>query len=54
MCKFLLDGSAGGNASPELLYFVTNAWKAIESCGTLPVAAIAKVNLIAFLRNVGV
>lgn len=42
VCKFLLDGSAGGNASPELLYFITSAWKAIGSCGNLPAAAIVK------------
>ncbi|KAJ9584791.1 hypothetical protein L9F63_020879, partial [Diploptera punctata] len=42
VCKFLLDSSAGGNASPELLYFVTSASKAIGSCGNLPVPAISK------------
>lgn len=42
VCKFIIDNSASSSAAPELLYYVTSAWKALGSCGNLPVANIVK------------
>ncbi|KDQ71487.1 dolichyl-diphosphooligosaccharide--protein glycosyltransferase subunit 2 [Zootermopsis nevadensis] len=43
VCKFLLENIGNGIGTPELLYYVTNAWKSLASCGTLPVANIVKI-----------
>lgn len=45
VCKFLLENAGSGTGTPESLYYVSNAWKSLPSCGTLPVANIVKVSV---------
>lgn len=45
MCKFLLESIGSGTGTPELLYYVTSAWKSVAVCGSLPVSNIVKVSV---------
>lgn len=40
LCKFL--GTKTGETSPEALFHLTNAWKAVGTCGSMPSTAFAK------------
>ncbi|XP_023714512.1 dolichyl-diphosphooligosaccharide--protein glycosyltransferase subunit 2 [Cryptotermes secundus] len=42
VCKFLLESIGSGTGTPELLYYVTSAWKSVAVCGSLPVSNIVK------------
>ncbi|XP_067009098.1 dolichyl-diphosphooligosaccharide--protein glycosyltransferase subunit 2 [Anabrus simplex] len=43
ICKTLLAAASSTSATPETLYYVTNAWRSVGTCaGNLPAASIAK------------
>jgi hypothetical protein len=50
VCKFLLENVGSGTGTPELLYYVSSAWKSLASCGTLPVASIVKVSVRGYVN----
>lgn len=45
VCKFLLESIGTGTGTPELLYYVSSAWKSLAVCGSLPVSNIVKVSV---------
>jgi hypothetical protein len=45
VCKFLLESTGSGTGTPELLYYVSSAWKSLAVCGSLPVSNIVKVSV---------
>jgi hypothetical protein len=45
VCKFLVESTGSGTGTPELLYYVSSAWKSLALCGSLPVSNIVKVSV---------
>lgn len=52
ICKYLIK-MAGNNVdlSPENIYHIVSAWKALGTCEALPTAALSKVNEIYWLEE---